>query len=316
MARRKRIKDSVYRIRNKRNYRDVFFRELFGENKQALLELFNALNGTAYIDVNNLEVVTIEGAIYISWKNDVAFMVAGIINMYEHQSTINPNLPIRMLIYLGQEYQRLINGDYKDIYGKTLIHIPTPKCVVLYNGEDNMPAETILNLSDAYENKNIEPDADLRVRVININPGFNSELVEKCKTLSGYITIVQKIRELKQQYEIEKAINMALDFCIENNILAEFIRKRRAEVFGSLLTDFDKEKYERNRYEEGFEDGKETGRIFEKQKSIFDLLEDYGPIPEEISLKIQSITDTEELSRLHKLSAKVNSIEEFLEKID
>ena len=253
-------------------------------------------------------------------------MLSGVINLYEHQSTINPNMPVRMLIYLGQEYQKLISSTGNDIYGSKLVPLPAPKCVVFYNGDELMPEEKIYNLSDAYENKDIEPDADLRVRVININQGFNQDLVDKCETLSGYITIIQKVNEYKQDHDLEEAINMALEFCLKNNILTGFIRRNRAEVFGSLLTDFDWKKHERSRQEElmeareesrqeGIQEGIQEGEIKAKHQNIIELLEEYGPVPTAIADKIKLVDNSTELSRLLKLAAKVSSIEEFARRI-
>ena len=127
--------------RDKRHYKvhrqikDRLFRFLFEKDRDALLQLYNALNGTNYQDPSMLQVVTIESAVYVVMKNDLAFILAGVLNLYEHQSTVNPNLPVRFLIYLAQEYQGIIEKAKESLYGSKQITLPTPHCVVFYNGD-------------------------------------------------------------------------------------------------------------------------------------------------------------------------------------
>ena len=118
--------------------KDRLFRFLFEKDREALLQLYNALNGTDYQDTSKLEVVTIENAVYVTMKNDIAFMIAGTLNIYEHQSTFSPNMPVRMFIYLAQEYEVLVNQAGRSIYGTSRLMLPTPQCVVLYNGEKDL----------------------------------------------------------------------------------------------------------------------------------------------------------------------------------
>ena len=118
-----------------RQIKDRLFRFLFEKDRDALLQLYNALNGTDYQDPSMLQVVTIESAVYVVMKNDLAFILAGVLNLYEHQSTVNPNLPVRFLIYLAQEYQGIIEKAKESLYGSKQITLPTPHCVVFYNGD-------------------------------------------------------------------------------------------------------------------------------------------------------------------------------------
>lgn len=246
-----------FTIRNRRKVKDVLFRSVFGNNKQALLELYNLLNDTDYTDSEKLEIMTIENAIIVTYENDVSFMFSGVISLYEHQSTINPNMPVRFLIYLSEEYQRILDMTKRSIYGSTLIQLPTPKFVVFYNGEKNLPDIKELQISDAYENKDVEPDLQLRVKVININYGHNRAIMEGCKTLEEYAHFVSILRENAQRYnELETAIIVTIDFCIEHNILMDFLRERKSEVVGMIMRDFDKKKYEYTLREEGRLEGR------------------------------------------------------------
>ncbi|MBO5209442.1 MAG: hypothetical protein J6B68_08870, partial [Lachnospiraceae bacterium] len=156
-----------------KQFKDRLFRFLFEEDKEALLQIYNALNGTDYQDASQLQVVTIENAVYIVMKNDLAFVLAGTMNLYEHQSTYNPNMPVRFLIYLASEYQKVVQEAEESLYGGRQIMLPTPQCVVFYNGEKDMPEEQILRLSDAFENKKQEADVEVKVRMLNINYGHN-----------------------------------------------------------------------------------------------------------------------------------------------
>lgn len=250
------------RIRSKK-VKDVLFRSLFENDKDALLELYNALNNSEYTNPNDIEVVTIKSTLYVTHKNDLAYIVAGVINLYEHQSTINPNMPVRFLIYLGQEYQLLIAQASKSVYGDSLIKLPTPKCVVFYNGDKNLKDTTYLHLSDAYINKKVQPDLNLSVKVININSGYNNELKDKCRTLYEYSEFVRILKENRHMYkDIKLAISETIDYCINHNILAAFLRRNRAEVPGMLLSTFEKDKYDYTLREEGREEGRDFERMF------------------------------------------------------
>ncbi|MBO5472723.1 MAG: Rpn family recombination-promoting nuclease/putative transposase [Lachnospiraceae bacterium] len=241
-----------------RQVKDRLFRFIFEKDREALLQLYNALNGTDYQDASRLEVVTIESAVYISMKNDIAFMITGAISLYEHQSTWNPNMPIRFFIYLAEEYQKFIELAEESLYGAQQILLPTPQCVVFYNGEKSMPEEQMLKLSDAFTNKTVKADVELQVRVININYGYNENLMEKCRVLKEYACFV----EISRQYtasgaSAQEALNAAIEYCIGHNILRDFLKKYQTEVLGMLLEEFDKKKYERTIRNEGREEGRQ-----------------------------------------------------------
>ncbi len=270
------------RKRMQRNVKDRLFRYLFAKDKEALLDLYNALNGTEYRDSSQLEIVTIESAVYVVMKNDLAYILSGTLSMYEHQSTYSPNLPVRFLIYLAQEYQMVIEKAEKSLYGTGQISLPTPQCIVFYNGVKEMPEERTLKLSDAFENKKVRADVELTVRMLNINYGHNKQLMEKCRILEEYSKLVAVIRDyMAVETDIQTALNRAVDSCIEKSILKEFLLKNRAEVLGMLLEEFDAEKYERTIRSEGWEEGRkevnrlgllmtEAGRSSEFLKSLSD----------------------------------------------
>lgn len=250
----------IGRKRVRRQIKDKLFRFLFEKDKEALLQLYNALNGTDYQDARALQAVTIENAVYVTMKNDLAFVIAGTMNLYEHQSTYNPNMPVRFLVYLAEEYQKIISQAESSLYGTKQILLPTPQCIVFYNGEKEMPEEQILKLSDAFENKKQKADVELTVRVYNINYGHNEELLGKCKTLKAYAEFVEIARQyMAEGMDKQEALNEAVDYCIDHDILTEFLKKYRAEVLGMLLEEVDFDKYERTLKNEGKEEGIEIG---------------------------------------------------------
>lgn len=241
--------------------KDRLFRYLFEKDRNALLDLYNALNGTDYQDASQLEIVTIESAVYVVMKNDLAYILSGTLNLYEHQSTYSPNLPVRFLIYLAQEYQMVIEKAERSLYGTGQISLPTPQCVVFYNGMKEMPEERTLRLSDAFENKKTKADVELNVRMLNINYGHNEQLMDKCKVLGEYAMLVDMTRDyMAAEKDIQTALNKAIDSCIEKGILKEILLKNRAEVLGMLLEEFDVEKCERTLRSEGWENGRKEGR--------------------------------------------------------
>lgn len=255
------VEKVLYKLRAKRNTRDVFFRALFGNDKKALLDLYNALNGTNYDNPDELQIMTLESAIFMTHKNDVAFMLSGIINLYEHQSTLNDNMPLRMLIYLAEEYQKIVEANIKSIYGKSRIELPTPQCVVFYNGSDIEEDEKIMRLSDSFINKEVKPAVEVVVKMININYGHNEELMRGCNLLSEYSKFFDILNVfLEEGLTRSVAITRTIEYCIECGILEDFLRKHQAEVLGMLLYDFDKKKYERTLREEGREEGREEER--------------------------------------------------------
>ena len=239
------------------NVRDRLFRFIFENDRKALLELYNALNGTNYQDPADLKIMTIKNVIYMSMKNDLAFAIAGVLNLYEQQSSFNPNMPVRFFIYLGQEFQKVIaENGMERIYGTRLIKLPTPKCVVFYNGKQEEPENQILKLSDAFEHTEQYPDVELKVRMININYGHNAELMEKCHRLWEYSFFVDQINKgTLSGLAMRTAVNNAVDYCIQNNILSDILEESRMEVVGMLLNEFNEQRYKKFIREEAREEG-------------------------------------------------------------
>ena len=244
-----------------RQYKDTVFRMLFSE-KENLLSLYNAVTGKAYQNADDLKIVTLENAIYMGMKNDLAFMLETNIYLYEHQSTLNPNIPLRDLIYIGIEYQQYV--DDKSLYSSRLQKIPAPKFMVFYNGTDTVDDRVELRLSNAYEHLAGEPDLELKVLMLNVNEGHNKELMEQCQTLKEYAIYVARVRKYTSEMNLNDAVARAIDECIKEGILVEFLRKNRSEVKMVSILEYDKEweekKLRKAEYEAGRSEGIEIGK--------------------------------------------------------
>ena len=239
-------------------YKDTIFRMLFSEPEH-LLSLYNAVTGKDYRDPEALDIVTLENAVYMGMKNDLAFVLEMGLYLYEHQSTYNPNIPLRDLFYIASEYQMLMNG--KSLYSSGIQKIPTPKFLVFYNGLDRkVPDRMELRLSDAYENPVDEPDLELKVTMLNINAGHNEELMNSCRVLWEYAQYVARVRKYVTEMPLGEAVERAITECIREGILAEFLEKNRAEVVKVSIFEYDKEKEEKKLRKAEYEYGREEGR--------------------------------------------------------
>ena len=251
----KRVK--VNRVRADRKYKDTVFRMLFSDKKH-LLSLYNAVSGKAYTDPEQLQIVTLENAVYMGMKNDLAFIMDTNLFLYEHQSTYNPNMPLRDLFYISSEYQKLV--DKKLLYSSKLQKIPAPKFLVFYNGTEEMEDSRIEYLSESFENLTGEPDLELKVLTLNINKGHNLKLMEQCRVLKEYAQYVERVRSYVGKMGLDAAVHRAVDECIREGILEEFLRQRRAEVEAVSIFEYDKEEEERKLREAEYEAGETAGR--------------------------------------------------------
>lgn len=239
-----------------RNYKDTVFRMLFRE-KENLLSLYNALNGTNYEDTDDLEITTLENAVYMNYKNDISFVFDFELLLYEHQSTCNPNMPLRDLLYVTRVLQNRIRDA--NLHSRSLVRIPTPRFIVFYNGTEFQPEQQILQLSDAFEKKQEHPALELTVVVYNVNLGHNQELLEACRLLKEYAQYVAQVRVYAKETDFPEAVEQAVTYCIRNGILADFLAKNRAEVIAVSIFEYDEEKHMKSEREEWREIGREEG---------------------------------------------------------
>ena len=239
-----------------RMYKSRIFAMLFSDRNE-LLKLYNAINGTSYDDPDLLQVNTLENAVYMSMQNDVSFIIDMRLNLYEHQSTYSPNLPVRYLLYVADVY-----SDYtKDmnLYGTKAVKLPTPRFVIFYNGQAEQPDRKELKLSELFSIPDADPSLELKAVMLNINKGHNRKLMETCRTLQDYAEYTFRVREYAAEMPLDLAVEQAITECISEGILADFLRKNRAEAKKVSIYEYDEERHMRQTREEGREEGYANG---------------------------------------------------------
>ena len=286
-------------------YKDGLFRMLFSEKKE-LLSLYNAVRGAQYTNEDDLVVNTLAGVIYLGIKNDISFVIGGELSLYEHQSTCCGNIPLRNLLYVSDLYAGIIAKE--NIFGSKTLQLPRPRFVVFYNGIKDMPDRSVQKLSDAYQRispglarsevdterdiAEIEELAKLRelnelveleliVTILNINKGHNEELMSKCKSLREYVIYVDKVRCYSKSMSAPTAIERAIEECIKDEVLADYLRKHREEVKHVSIYEFDQELYDEGLREDGREQGLEQGI----QKSV-EMAREFGIEEEELMVQL------------------------------
>ncbi len=252
-------------------HKDTVFRMLY-KDKRNLLELYNAINHSNYDDPNELTITTLEGETFLHMKNDISFLLDFELNLYEHQSSPCPNIPLRDLQYVASIYRSIIPSE--KTFKAERIMIPEPKFIVFYNGTVSMPDEVTYKLSDMFETKGAEPQLELIVHQYNVNAGHNPELMQACSTLNQYSLFVQKVRKYREEYMsfvddrlqndsdfdealfkkevIRKAVKRAIDECIEEDILKDFFVKYRKEVIKVGVLEYSAERHLQVIKDEGY----------------------------------------------------------------
>ena len=310
-----------------RKFKDTLFRKVFN-NKRDLLSLYNALNNTEHTDESLITINTIEDAIYIGYKNDISFIINSELNLYEHQSSVNPNMPVRGLIYFAELYKGYIDQNNLLIYNERLVKLPFPRYVVFYNGTEEQPEEQELRLSDSFvqvpegeslkdtagteADKTDKPSVEVVVQLLNINYGCNQELMEKCQKLMEYSKFVALVRVksdmLTEKYKKEmksvnkkeifaEAVALAIDEAIRDNVLKDILSKNMAEVTDMLLTEFDEKAYIDGVKKQSYEEGEARGEIKgeEKLARLVVELKKRGRVED-----IAKVTDEGERERLYR----------------
>ena len=225
-----------------RKYKDSVFVDLFSEDEKAkenFLSLYNALHNTTLKDPEQLKSVRLDQVLYMTFYNDVSYLVENkIIVLAEHQSTINPNMPLRCLEYVSRLYETLFES--KEKYSRKLLYIPKPEFYVFYNGKDPFARDETLKLSDAFIEHSESPQLELNVKVININQQNQHPLLASCETIREYSIFVDTVRKWKEIDQIN-GFQKAIEECIANNILSEYLKRKTKEVLNMLLAEYDYE---------------------------------------------------------------------------
>jgi hypothetical protein len=271
-----------------RNHKDSVFTKLFSE-KENLLELYNAINGTNYGKDTEIKMANLDNVLFMGRKNDIAFIMEGkAVVLIEHQSTLNENMPLRMLIYASKIFEILAGP--KGLFRSDMMKIPRPEFIVLYNGEDEFPDRCIIKLSDMYTEPCDEDigTLDLPVKVFNINKGHNEELANRSENLKGYEIFVYLVRGyVKAGMSRDLALERAVDNCLRQNVLKKFLEENSSEIRNMIFGEWDIEVAKEVWLEEGEARGIKKGEArgvaigMEKgREEVFALLESGMPLTE------------------------------------
>ena len=265
-----------------RSYKDSLFRFVFAEKKD-LLELYNAINGSHYENTEDLEVNTLEDVLYLGVKNDLSFLLGSSMNLYEHQSTWNENMPLRGLFYFSELYQNYLKAEGLRLTGTgRRLLLPLPRYIVFYNGTKEEPDEAQLLLSDSFPEPKGGglPALECRAQVLNINSGHNQEIMKRCHRLKEYSEFIGEIRcRLQSGLKLEDAVEQGIEACIRRGVLSDILSRSKMEVRKMLLTEYD-EKAEREYLrkqsrEEGVQQGEDRVnrliRLLLEQNRIADI---------------------------------------------
>ena len=230
----------------------------------ALRELYCAIEGIDLPPDTPVDINTLSDILYMGKINDISFTIGSrLVVLIEHQSTINRNMPLRLLMYIAHIYEKIT--DRKKLYQRGLEKIPEPEFIVLYNGADPYPDRSILKLSEAFMDASglrsapRAPALELEVQVYNINKGRNANILAKSAALNGYSTFIDRIRENRKTMPLEAAMKAAVKYCIDHNVLKPFFETHSSEVFNMLLTEWNMEDAIAYNREEAWEEGREEG---------------------------------------------------------
>lgn len=258
----KRRKRQKLKVTVNRNRKDRLFNFIFGreENRSWTLALYNAVNQSDYTDPSLIRFTTLDNYLYVSMVNDTSFVFSDYINLYEHQSTYNPNIPLRMMQYVSELYEGYITEQGLDKYGSSIISLPIPRLVVFYNGQREVEDEKILRLSDAFDEKNKDKaDIEVTVKMLNINSGHNNKLMNSCKPLYEYSWFIEKFRAYMIMESIEDAVGRAIAEMPDYFSIKQFLAVHMSEVSHMLSTEIQeknaKELIAKANYKKGEQDG-------------------------------------------------------------
>jgi len=297
-----------------REYKATLFTELFSEPGK-LRELYNALADTDYGEEIPIEINTLENVFFVDLRNDISFTIDNKhVVLLEHQSTINANMPLRCLLYIARLFEKIT--DERAIYHEKLLGLPTPEFIVLYNGVNPFPAEKTLKLSDAYKGteKSIDKfrNLELTVRVVNINPGYNNNLLKKCKTLNGYSSFIERVRSnQKRGNNLQDAMKEAISWGMSQDVLSAFFIEHGTEIRNMIQgTKFNiniaKEVWQEEAREDAIEEFQAV--LAEKDAEIADKDIEIADNIAEIANKEAEIVEKDtEIARLEALVAQLQS---------
>jgi predicted transposase/invertase (TIGR01784 family) len=245
-------------VEPERNYKNNVFVDFIG-TKDRLIEVYNAVKGTDYPRDTAVELNTLKNVLYRFIQNDISFVLDGrLVVLIEHQATINSNMCLRMLEYISKIYDKMVDNDA--YYRKNRILLPRPEFIVLYNGKEKYDEKKVMRLSDSFLGGGDGDSLELIVNVYNINPGMNEDLVKRSRSLHDYATLTSKVREYEEMYgSLEIAVGDAIKYCVENNIMVDYLREHGSDIMSILVHEYSYEDEVRVAKQEGRVEGRAEG---------------------------------------------------------
>ena len=270
-----------------RNEPDILYISIVQDNRKrkGVMKLTEANR----CNPDDIQFNTIEDAVYMSMKNDVSFIILDEMNLWEHQSSFNPNMPMRFLTYGTQLYEKYTatSGYYK--FSRKLQRLPKPHCICFYNGTEEQPEQQVLKLSDAFGG---EGDIEVKVKMLNVNYGKNRALLETCQPLREYAWLVDRVREHQRVLQnLEAAVDASIDEMPDSFVIRTLIEAHRAGVKKMFLTEYDEEKMKEQERKEAFADGVDAGVAEANERVAADMLKKKYPL--------DAIKDISRLSEAH-----------------
>ena len=253
--------------RPKHQYKDNTFCTLFND-KERIIELYNALSDSSYDKDTPVEIVTLDDTFFGDRENDLSFIIDHRwIILTEQQSTLCPNIPLRMLVYIARQYEKLVFS--REIYSKRLVKIPTPELYVFYNGTEDAPLMKDMKLSDAFMAECDTMALEVVVRFINVNYEKGAELLAKCKTMQGYSMLIHMVRvKYGECSDLGTAIEESIRECESRGILKDFVKVPGGDVMSFLFDKMSREECEAVREADGYEKGKAEGEKLGETRGI------------------------------------------------
>ena len=285
------------------------------------MELYNQLNGTAYDDPDEVQIYILENGISLSVRNDASFIIDSVLSLMEHQSTYNPNMPLRHLIYVTEMFRRLTRD--RDLFGRKRILLPEPRFVVFYTGAEERPAVETMRLSDSYESSKCQNTGkfqlELSCTVYNLNQTEIKKQFSHTESIHAFITFVDRVRENRSRGDNRYAVEEAIDYCVGLGMLTDFFQRHREEIIRVTTIDMTYERRLEIAKREAEEEKAQTAQAAKKEgkiEAICDILSEYGDVSDDLKARIMKVEDTEKLRKLLKYAARANSVNDFVLKAD
>ena len=286
----------------KPTYKDSLFRAIFND-KDRLAKLYEALSGNK-VSPEDIDINTLSGVFMNDIKNDISFCVGNrLIILMEHQSTWNPNMPLRFFWYLGNLYRDLIDKDI--VYKGTLLKIPAPEFYVLYNGTRDVPYFQKLKLSDSFEMPSLS--LELTADCYNINYAESKEILSRCHDLMAYSVFIAKVREyVKEGSSLFDAVKKSIRYCESHDLMADYFQKHESEVLDMVHFEWNATRAKEVTREEALAEGREEGRAEERvaltTQFAVTLLKNKAPMKLITESTHLSVEEVEQIAKEHQLA--------------